>query len=128
MSALRPTHKMEDHVSVFMSPGDKMAQLYPQAPSSLFVAFNDLQNYGEGILICLHAGNPSVSHLKIRDYCYIVTSALFLSCRTLIYVLLFNEHAKSEVREKDHFLSVLNLHPCTFTLFAFILDHDRTAS
>jgi hypothetical protein len=40
-SALRPTPNLEDRVSVFMSPSDKVAQLYPQAPGSLFVALYD---------------------------------------------------------------------------------------
>jgi hypothetical protein len=33
-----------------------MAQLYPQAPGSIFVAFYDSQGYGGGILTCLHTG------------------------------------------------------------------------
>jgi hypothetical protein len=37
-------------------PGDRVAQLYPQAPGSLFVAFYDSQGYGGGILIRLHTG------------------------------------------------------------------------
>jgi hypothetical protein len=37
-----------------MSPSDRVAQLYPQVPSSLFVAFYDSQGYGEGILTGLH--------------------------------------------------------------------------
>jgi hypothetical protein len=40
-------------VSVFMSPSDRVAQLYPQAPGSLFVAFYDSQVYGGGILTFL---------------------------------------------------------------------------
>jgi hypothetical protein len=38
-SALRPTSNMEHQVHVFMSRSDRVAQLYPQAPDSLFVAF-----------------------------------------------------------------------------------------
>jgi hypothetical protein len=38
-SALRPTPNLEEQVPVFMSPSDRVAQLYPQAPGSLFVAF-----------------------------------------------------------------------------------------
>jgi hypothetical protein len=38
LSALRPTPNLEDQVSVFtMSPSDRVVQLYPQAPDSLFV-------------------------------------------------------------------------------------------
>jgi hypothetical protein len=39
-----------------MSPSDRVAQLYPQAPGSLFVAFYDWQGYGGGTQTRLHAG------------------------------------------------------------------------
>jgi hypothetical protein len=39
-----------------MSPSDRVAQLYPQARGSLFVAFYDSQGYGGGILTHLHKG------------------------------------------------------------------------
>jgi len=35
-SVPRPTPNLEDHVSIFISPGDWVAQLYPQAPSTHF--------------------------------------------------------------------------------------------
>jgi hypothetical protein len=54
--ALRPTLNLEDLVSVFMFPSDRMAQFYPQAPGPLFVAFYDSQGYGGGILSRLHVG------------------------------------------------------------------------
>jgi hypothetical protein len=37
-SALRPTPNLEDKVPVFISPIDRVAQLYTQAPGSLLVA------------------------------------------------------------------------------------------
>jgi hypothetical protein len=37
-----------------MSPSDRAAQLYPQAPGYLFVAFYDSQGYGGGILTRPH--------------------------------------------------------------------------
>jgi hypothetical protein len=43
--ALRQTTNLEGHLSVSMSPSDRVAQLYPQAPGSLFVAFYDSQGY-----------------------------------------------------------------------------------
>jgi hypothetical protein len=45
-----------------MSPSDRVAQVYPQAPGSLFVAFYDPRGYSGGILTCLHTG-------IIRYYC-----------------------------------------------------------
>jgi hypothetical protein len=53
---LRATPKLEDQVSVFRFPRDRVAQLYPQAPSSLFVTFYDSQGYGGDILIKFHTG------------------------------------------------------------------------
>jgi hypothetical protein len=51
---LHPIPNLEDQVPVFMSPSDRVAQLYPQAPGSLFVAFCDSQGYGGSILTRLH--------------------------------------------------------------------------
>jgi hypothetical protein len=47
---------MEDQVSVFMSPIERVAQLYPKAPGSLFVAFYDSQGYGGDIVTRLRRG------------------------------------------------------------------------
>jgi hypothetical protein len=54
--ALPSNPSLEDHILVFMSPSDRVARLYPQAPGSLFVVFYVSQGYGEGILTRLHAG------------------------------------------------------------------------
>jgi hypothetical protein len=45
---------LEDQIPVFMSPSDRVTQLYPQAPGSLFVAFYDSQGYSGGINTRLH--------------------------------------------------------------------------
>jgi hypothetical protein len=42
-------HKRQDQVSVCMSPSDRVARLYPQAPGSLFIAFYDSQGFHTGI-------------------------------------------------------------------------------
>jgi hypothetical protein len=55
-SSLRPSLNLEDQVSVFMSPSDRVAQVYPQALGSLSAAFYDSQGYGGGILTNLHTG------------------------------------------------------------------------
>jgi hypothetical protein len=57
LSTLCLTPSLEDQVSVFMSPSDRVAQLFPQAPGSLFIAFYDSQDYGGGILTRLHTRN-----------------------------------------------------------------------
>jgi hypothetical protein len=53
---MRPKLNLEDRVYVFMSTSDRVAQLYSQAPGSLFVALCDLKGFGGGILTRLHMG------------------------------------------------------------------------
>jgi hypothetical protein len=47
---------LEAQVPVFISPRNKVAQLYPRALGFLFVASYDSQGSGGGILIRLHTG------------------------------------------------------------------------
>jgi hypothetical protein len=54
LSALRQTRNLQDKVPVFMSPSDRVAQIYPQAPGPLFVAFYDLHGCDVRILTRLH--------------------------------------------------------------------------
>jgi hypothetical protein len=60
----QPPPNLEDQVSLFISPSDRMAQLYPRAPGSFFVAFYDSQGYGGGILTRLHTGSDNISNPK----------------------------------------------------------------
>jgi hypothetical protein len=55
-TALRSAHNLEHHVTVFISPRNRVAQLYPQALGSLFVASYYSQGYGGGIRTRLHTG------------------------------------------------------------------------
>jgi hypothetical protein len=43
LSQIRDTPKLEGQVPVFISTRNRVAQLYPQAPASLFVVSYDLQ-------------------------------------------------------------------------------------
>jgi hypothetical protein len=60
-----------------MSPTDRVAQLYPQATVSIFIAFYYSQGYGGGILTRLHTGgiyvlianNQNEFTLKITPVC-----------------------------------------------------------
>jgi hypothetical protein len=54
-SESRGTHDLEGQVPVFISPRNRVAQLYPQALGSLFVASYDSQGYGGGIRTHLSA-------------------------------------------------------------------------
>jgi hypothetical protein len=47
---------LEGQVPVFISPRNRVAQLYPRALGSLFVASYDSQDYGGGILTRLNTG------------------------------------------------------------------------
>jgi hypothetical protein len=47
----------QGQVPVFISPRNRVAQLYPRALGSLFVASYDSQGYGGGILTRLHTGH-----------------------------------------------------------------------
>jgi hypothetical protein len=55
-SFLRPIINLEDQVSVFISPSSRVAQLYPLAQGSRFIAFYNWLAYDEDILTCLHTG------------------------------------------------------------------------
>jgi hypothetical protein len=52
---------LEGQVPVFISPRNKVAQLYPHAMGSLFVASDDSQGYGGGIRTRLHTAHRSLS-------------------------------------------------------------------
>jgi hypothetical protein len=55
LSEIRDSPNLEDQVPVFISPRNRVGQLYPQALGSLFVASCNTQNYGGGIRTHLHA-------------------------------------------------------------------------
>jgi hypothetical protein len=79
-SASCPPPNLEDQVSVFMSPSDRVAQLYPQVPGSLFVSFYVSQGYGGGILTRLHTG--SILYLVIQYMLYIYYPVYIFICKT----------------------------------------------
>jgi hypothetical protein len=56
LSQIRDSQNLEGQVPVFISPRNRVAQLYPQALDSLFVASYDSQGYGGGIRTRLHVG------------------------------------------------------------------------
>jgi hypothetical protein len=66
-SQIRDPPNLESQVSVFISPRNRVAQLYPQALGSIFVASYDSQGYGGGVRTSLHAGllNSTKSQVKV---------------------------------------------------------------
>jgi hypothetical protein len=66
---IRDSPNLEGQVPVFISPRNGVAQLYPQAPGSLFIASYDSQGYGGGIRPRLHTV-PSVQTVCIYTHPY----------------------------------------------------------
>jgi hypothetical protein len=66
LSQIRDSPNLEGQVPVFISPRNRVAQLYPQALGFLFVASYDSQSYGGGIRIRLHAGYNSRFQVKVK--------------------------------------------------------------
>jgi hypothetical protein len=56
LSQVWDSPNLEDQVPIYISPRDRMAQLYPQALGSLFVTSNDSQGYSGCVQTCLHMG------------------------------------------------------------------------
>jgi hypothetical protein len=54
LSQIRDSPNLEGQVPVFISPRNRVAQLYPQALVSLFIASYDSQGYGGSIRTHLH--------------------------------------------------------------------------
>jgi hypothetical protein len=55
---------------MFISPRNRVAQLYPQALGSLFVASYDSQSYGGGIQTRLHAGYSGEGNVSVSELLY----------------------------------------------------------
>jgi hypothetical protein len=58
---------MELPGSVFISPRNRVAQLYPRALGSLYVISYDSQDYGGGILTLPQSGGPDLSTYIFRN-------------------------------------------------------------
>jgi hypothetical protein len=73
LSQIRDSPNPEGEVPVFISPRNRVVQLYPQALCSLFVASYDSQGYGGSIRSRLHTWeNFSI----LKQVVYIVTTGL----------------------------------------------------
>jgi hypothetical protein len=69
LSQIRDYLYLESQVPVLKSPRNRVAQLYPRAPGSLFVASYDFQGYGGRIRTNLHVGYAQVKfcvHLQLK--------------------------------------------------------------
>jgi hypothetical protein len=82
LSQIRDPANLEGQVPVFISCRNRVAQLYPKALGSLFVASYNSQGYSGGIRTRLHVGNWSwLQHLSTH-HAENVSSiiALFFRC------------------------------------------------
>jgi hypothetical protein len=57
LAQIQDSPNLEGHVPVFISPRNRVTQLYPQALDSFFVTTYNSQGYSGGIWTCLHAEN-----------------------------------------------------------------------
>jgi hypothetical protein len=64
---------LEGQVPIFISPRNRVAQLYLRALGSLFVASYDSQGYGGGILTHLHT--KTSEYTQSHSICWLVSSA-----------------------------------------------------
>jgi hypothetical protein len=65
LSSETPPH-LEGQVPVFVSPRNKVAQSFPRALGSLFVAIYNYQGCGGGILTSLHSGSRGKTEIKLN--------------------------------------------------------------
>jgi hypothetical protein len=66
LSQIRDSLSMEGQVPVFISPRNRVAQLYSEALGSLFVTSYDSLGYGGGIRSRLHTGQLTAIHVKVE--------------------------------------------------------------
>jgi hypothetical protein len=72
-----------------MYPSDRVAQLYPQALGSLFIASYDSQGYGGGIITSLHTKISSLI-LMMNSVNTVVANSLFNCTQFLHYATRFS--------------------------------------
>jgi hypothetical protein len=70
---------LEGQVPVFISPRNRVAQLYPQALGSFFVAPYDSQGYDGGILTRPHTGPDGMDFEYVHEECTNVI--ILMSCK-----------------------------------------------
>jgi hypothetical protein len=77
--SLRPTPNVEDQASVFMTPADRVAQLYPQAPRvPILVAFNDMHGLQWDYSLI-----PASTLDSLRNYCYLFWEVYIIHTSTV---------------------------------------------
>jgi hypothetical protein len=67
LSQIRDSPNLDGQIHVFITSRNRVAQLYPQALGSLFVASYDSQGYGGSIRTHLHAGSSCLWAKMLTD-------------------------------------------------------------
>jgi hypothetical protein len=70
LSQIRGFPNLEGYAALFISPSNRVAQLYPQAQGFFFITSCDLQGYSEGVRIHLHMGRLMIT---AADPCYMAS-------------------------------------------------------
>jgi hypothetical protein len=65
---IRDSPNLEGQVTVFISPRNRVAQLYPRALGSRFITSYDSQSYGGGMRTHLHSGRLSARERERRKW------------------------------------------------------------
>jgi hypothetical protein len=78
LSLIRDSLNLEGQVPRFISPRDRVAQLYPQALGSLFVASYDSQGYGGVIRPRLHTGSSKRQVLNKTYVCVYIYIYIYI--------------------------------------------------
>jgi hypothetical protein len=76
LSQIRDSPNLEGQVPVFISPKNWVAQLYPQALGSLFIASYDSQGHDRGIRPRLHTGMSHSLSQPVFDPRYMVSGQI----------------------------------------------------
>jgi hypothetical protein len=122
LSQIRDFHNLEGQVPVFISPRNRVAQLYPQALASLFVASYDSQGYGGGIrlrltrttsLLCFFTDPLLINGFF---YCYVTSPRTCLPNRSIATAVRVTYRDTSCIVACGHYLAtaVLCLHSSCF--------------
>jgi hypothetical protein len=115
-------------VPVFISPRNRVAQLHPQAPGSLFVGSYDSQGYGGGIRPRLHTGSVEVD-LSYTTYHIREERAYRVVIRNLYHTVTTDE-IKEELEKQGHIarnipLNVRHRH-CTLHKMSVLRAYKNT--
>jgi hypothetical protein len=94
LSQIQDSPNLEGQIPVFLTPSNRVAQLYPQALGYLSISSYDSQGYGGGIRPRLHTGLGLTADFPLTTYWVFDTSrTAYTRIRSQTVVLLFRMHS-----------------------------------